>query len=226
MNTWVVLFPPGFTRIKRLLPRCITALTLGFLVLFGSGCVNYFTVARSTTPATPLDEQDITGTWVSHYNELGPWPVSAWLEEDRLIIREDGTFKQIYRDAWQYFYRYEIPWNEWWVESRHFYRYETPWNEWWIEPREDGEAWLHLQGGRYYVGGAKWGEQEGLVCYNDDCTRSSPRVFLDPVSDGLTRMVGELILVIREDARGNMILVHMCTSQDGCEYDYFSRIRN
>lgn len=201
---------PSFTRGGRLLLRYVTILALSSLVLFANACAatNYIIVGTSDPSVILLAEQEIAGTWVSHYNVIGLWPVSHWLEQDRLIIREDGIFKQIYRNAWDY-----------------CYRYETPWNEWWIEARPDGNMWLHLKGARYYVMGARVGEREGLLCPNDDCSAGTPDAFLDPFSDAMPTMVGELILVVRKSASGRTILVHMCASQDGCGYEYFSRVR-
>jgi hypothetical protein len=79
--------------------------------------------APYSPPPESLHESDLVGTWETYY-----WGDSV----DTLILRDDGTFKQIFRDP---------------AEDR--YRYETPWNEWWLEQLPDGAVRLHLAGARY-----------------------------------------------------------------------------
>jgi hypothetical protein len=66
-----------------------------------------------------FQESDLIGTWVASY----------WSHDtDTLIIREDGTYKQIYNDPDSSFH------------------YESDWQEWWTEPRPSGYLRLHLKG--------------------------------------------------------------------------------
>lgn len=75
----------------------------------------------SNPPAT-FQDSDLVGIWEAHY-----WGGGV----DRLIIRADGTFKQIYRKS--------------------DCEYKTPWNKWWVERLPDGRARVHLEGARYYL---------------------------------------------------------------------------
>lgn len=86
----------------------------------------------SNPPAT-FQDSDLVGTWEAHYGD----------RVDRLIIRIDGTFKQIYRDR--------------------DYAYETPWNKWWVERLPDGRVRVHLEGARYYL---TWVERGDYLFYD------------------------------------------------------------
>lgn len=81
-------------------------------------------------PPATFQKSDVVGIWEAHY-----WGGDV----DRLIIKPDGTFKQIYRKG--------------------DYTYETPWNKWWVEHLPDGRARVHLEGARYYL---IWVEQDEL----------------------------------------------------------------
>ena len=72
-------------------------------------------------PAT-FEEADLIGIWVAKY-----W---GGLATDTLVLREDGTYKQIYDDPEGGFH------------------YESDWQTWWVEYREVGYLWLHLDGMR------------------------------------------------------------------------------
>ncbi len=67
-------------------------------------------------------ESDLVGTWQSRH---GSWAT------DTIILRQDGTYKQVY---------YSRP-ND--------YYYESTWNEWWLEHRASGGLYLHLDDMRY-----------------------------------------------------------------------------
>jgi hypothetical protein len=72
--------------------------------------------ACPTLPAT-FKENDLIGTWRASY---------ALEDQDTLIIKEDGTYKQIY-------------------ESQGDILVETEWLKWWLEKRESGYMRLHLE---------------------------------------------------------------------------------
>lgn len=71
-------------------------------------------------PAT-FTEDELVGTWRASYH--------GGDDKDILIIKEDGTFKQIY-------------------EYSGVILAETDWQKWWLERRENGYARLHLEGMR------------------------------------------------------------------------------
>ena len=74
-------------------------------------------------PALPSDfqETDLVGTWVGVY----------FGNTDRLVIRDDGTYKQVFQ-----FYQDELP------------SFETEWNNWYLERNSHGDVELHLIGMR------------------------------------------------------------------------------
>jgi hypothetical protein len=72
-------------------------------------------------PPETFQEADLVGMWVAKYGGDST---------DTLIIREDGTYRQIFDDP--------IP----------GYHYEGDWQRWWLEPRESGISHLHMEGMR------------------------------------------------------------------------------
>ena len=116
-----------------------------------------------TLPCPPLPESfteaDLVGTWVAEY--------FGGEATDRLVIRADKTYKQIYSSEWLNF--------------------ETEWKNWSLEHRSDGLVLLHLDGMRrcddlesicnHPGGGLPSGEMainqcnegnEGYISYSDE----------------------------------------------------------
>lgn len=75
----------------------------------------------SVLPPETFQEAHLVGTWVARYGGNAT---------DTLIIREDGTYKQIFDDP--------IP----------GYQYESDWQKWGIEYKESGIPYLHMEGMR------------------------------------------------------------------------------
>ena len=80
---------------------------------------------------------------------------------------------------------------------------------------------IHLYGARYYLAGIELAETNGRRELKNPClTRTDcswglePREFYDPFIDELVQMVDELILDVRVDGSGNLVLHHMWTSSD------------
>ncbi len=152
--------------------------------------------APYSNPPMNFQDSDLVGTWEAHYMEWGI---------DKLILRADGTFRQIYHD---------------YIEED--YVYETPWNEWSIEQFSDGRAWIHLQGARFYHEGIKVAERDGMHPLGPEDqpdywgeSGPPPFSFYDPVAEESLHMVGELVLNIRSDSSGQLVLLHMFTDSDG-----------
>lgn len=170
--------------------KWLTTMLFVLALLLASGCrVPY------SNPAETFQESDLVGTWEAHYMEWG---------SDKLILRADGTFKQVYQH-----------------NTVKGYVYETPWNKWWVERFPDGRARLHLQGARCYLHGIRQAELEGMEppCTLDlpDCGEGSqpwPWSFYDPISKEFVEMVKELVLNIRSDSE-KIILMHMWFDSDG-----------
>jgi hypothetical protein len=186
--------------------RALAGIRLAVIVLITAQCGTRFAVA----PAD-LEASDLVGTWEAEYWRSGL---------DRLILRENGTFKQIYRSC-----------------QVSDYVYETPWNEWWIDRLQDGRVWLHLEGARYYYAGVRFAEQEGLhaSCPDDwpDCRMGldpPPFGFYDPYGREFVEMIGELVLNVRSDASGALVLHQMWDYADrdfaliGGEWEVFRHV--
>lgn len=186
--------------------RWSTALLLVLVLLTAAACE-----AAYSKPPAAFQDSDLVGIWETRYMEWGV---------DRLILRADGTFKQIYHDHI--------------VKD---YVYETPWNEWWVERLPDGRVWVHLQGARYYNAGIREAELEGLHEPGPPDQPNfrgemgpPPRSFYDPFGKEFLEMVGELVLNVRRTSSGELILHHMWASSDrgfaiiGGESEIFRRV--
>jgi len=165
-------------------------------------------IPHSNPPAT-FQESDLVGTWeVQHYYTGCLDAFFDVGDVDRLIIRADGTFKQIYRN----------------YTDRKGYVYETLWNPWWVERFSDGRVRLHLEGARYYHLGIWVAEQEGLLdaLYEYDPAIGEfvyrgrkPHAFYDPIAGNSVVMVKKLILNVRlSDYTGELILMHLWPMED------------
>ena len=139
-------------------------------------------------PPESFQQDHLVGTWETKYGNQ---------RSDQLIIKPNGTFKQIYSEQ---------------DTNSGGYRFETPWNSWRLEESYDGQVRLHLQGGRYYPAGKRFAERDGReVCpdVRPDCERKNRAYsFYDPFSDKLVKMLDELILNVRITDSGELILHH------------------
>lgn len=166
----------------------IVALSL-ILLLITSACYTSYTNVPET-----FQDHKLAGTWEAYYDRG---------ITDRLIIRTDGTFKQIYHDN---------------TENYHF---ESLWGKWWVERSPDGRVRLHLQGARHYRYGIDIAEEEGIrrpSCADDEpyCWRGAealPRLFYDPIANEGVEMVGKLVLNVQSDSE-QIVLLHIVRSSD------------
>mgnify|MGYP001129097017 FL=1 len=153
-------------------------------------------IERSASPPAAFRESDLVGTWEANYN----YCIQC---VDQLILRGDGSFKQIYRD----------------VEEE--YLYEAPWNKWWVERFPDGRVRVYLEGARYYPYGIDWAEDEGIAF-------GKPRSYHDPFDPENrfrgVEMVGKLVLNVRVLRSGEIVLVHMWSSIDSPSWEAFRRV--
>lgn len=89
--------------------------------------------APKTPACLPLpesfSESDLIGTWVANY---GGRPV-----KDTLVIRDDGTYKQIFTD---------IPPDQTLGDEWQDRSFESDWKKWWLELRPSGYIRLHMEG--------------------------------------------------------------------------------
>ncbi len=150
-------------------------------------------------PPTTLRESDLVGIWEAHYGR----------SVDRLVLRGDGTFEQVYVD-----------------HHTAGYVFESGWNEWWVERLADGRILVHLQGARYYPDGLRVAEEEGV----DDPFDPFPGRFYDPVTDEAVHVTGKLVVNVRTDSSGELFFYHMWSYPGqgfaifGCERDLFHQL--
>lgn len=150
--------------------RLVLILTIFFLAISACG-------TPYSNPSADFQESDLVGAWEARYSKQ---------QVDKLVLRTDGTFKQIYQD-----------------NIKQDYSFETPWNEWWVERLSDGRLRIHLQGARYYLAGISIAEEEGVN-----------REFWDPIGKEYIPMFRELVLNIQMDKSGGLVLPHMWRSSD------------
>lgn len=109
----------------------VSKLALAIMVVILSACAQPTATAlvedqvrwRCRPLPETFEESDLVGTWRSEY-----YP---GVETDTLILREDGTYRQIYED------------------TRLDHQFTTPWNRWYVEHRATGGIYLHLEGMHY-----------------------------------------------------------------------------
>jgi hypothetical protein len=159
-------------------------------------------VEGSANPPSSLRDSDLVGTWEVSYGG----------SEDRLCLRADGTFKQIYVDGY-----------------KNGYRYETPWERWWLERLPGGAVRLHLLTARYYRRGIWRAELDGwwpdLPTLESDGWRPtaepSTMSLWDPFTDELVGIPEKLVLEVRQLQSGELVLFHLLDGGDDA-YSLFS----
>lgn len=135
-----------------------------------------------------FQESDLIGIWQAQYF---PRRVT-----DTLILREDGTYRQIYENTLSNYY------------------YSGPWKKWYTEYRPSGGLYLHLEGMRYCVGISETCRRSegggGHYSYYDPCER---RAIWDMYDEVILAVTGPLPSPGPPPPRGIM-LRHMMTDPD------------
>jgi hypothetical protein len=137
----------------------------------------------------------------------GAWEAQYGRSIDRLTLKADGTFKQVYTSGYQ-----------------EDYVYETDWNSWDVQRLGDGRVRVHLQGARFYP--------DGILVAEEGVWGDGTAHFYDPISVRPVDMEGRLILNVRLDPAGELIFYHMWSTGDqgfamtGCERDIFRRVQS
>jgi len=141
---------------------------LGLLTL---SCYSFGFIPTPTSPYAPYDcpplpetftEADLIGTWVASY---------FLHDKDTLIIRANGTYKQIYNDP----------------DSG--LQYESDWQEWWIEHRPSGFLRLHLEGMRRC-------DDITSLCLMESGGLTQDDWGVDECENETIRMAGEVVLIV------------------------------
>jgi len=141
-----------------------------FLILCLGCLFSIFQTNETNTGCIPLpegfSESDLFGTWVAG---SPVYPTSS----DTLIIRDNGTYKQIIKLEFQSI------------------EYESDWQAWWFEYRDNGTGYLHLDDYRICAATTEdscdW-INDGNMPYADVCDGQ----WMDPYP-----LPGEIILVVR-----------------------------
>ena len=139
-------------------------------------------------PPLPVQfqESDLIGTWQAHYGSLHT--------TDTLVLRGDGTYKQIF------------------VRSDG-YRYESGWNRWWLERRPSGGLYLHLEGMHKCDVTDTLCRQEG--------GGGGDMPWWDPCEDRVFRMRGDVVLSVtgtpawHDPVPRGIVLNHMLSGVSG-----------
>ena len=151
--------------------------------------------APYSSPPEGFEPLDLVGTWETHYGR----------SVDKLTLKADGTFQQVYVDHYD-----------------EEYTFETDWNQWPVQRLSDGRVRVHLLGARFY--------QDGIHVAEEGGWGHGAGSFYDPLSVRPVDMDGKLILNVRVDPDGELILYHMWSTGDqgfamtGCERDIFRRV--
>ena len=96
------------------------------------------------------------------------------------------------------------------------YVFETPWNEWELEQLPGGLMRVRLKGARYFLASPA----------------TQPGGLYDPFAEEFLHPVEELVLGVRMNSDGELILHHMWTSSDrgfalfGGEKEFFRRVED
>jgi len=162
-------------------------------------------------PPSPFTESHLAGIWQDTYPDGGI---------ERLTFSENGTFEQIFRGAG------EEDSIEHAISGR-----------WWLEHLPDGGVRAHLQGAWYYPQQMVVPDLEAAAesCPPDDtmCRHRYlewPYAFFDPISNQPITMAGALVLSVRADLSGELLLHHMRTSSTqliaipDCRAEHFRRV--
>jgi hypothetical protein len=169
--------------------RLLLVVLLSILVVLGTASC---TAASYENPQKPIEMPALVGIWEVKYSKN---------RIDKLIINEDLNCKQIYEN------------------SDTGYSFETGWESCFLESLSNDRMYFHIIGGRYFAAGENVAELEGMgiPCPEDDpnCySGNNPRFFYDPYSGNRVEMIKELMLILREDNDGKLILHHTWISRD------------
>lgn len=154
----------------------------------GSACG---TNGVSSEPINQVSESDLIGVWESHY--------SRYSGVEFLVIKEDGTYEQIFNDVTGYLYVSEI-------------------NRWHSEISTSGRLFVRFERGRYFPEGPSFANLLGV----DPLDHSRLYPFYDPEEEASVYMDNELILeVIPSKSTKGIVLGHFL-SDINARREYFT----
>jgi hypothetical protein len=147
-------------------------------------------------PSESFRAEDLVGTWRVSYMEWGT---------DTIVIRPDGSYKQIYKE-----------------KHGDNYTFESPWNKWFLEKLKDGGFYIHFVDGKYFMDGKEFAIISGgtdLPCADGDflckVNIKIPFTLYDWTRNEFVDSTNELILNVRVDPHNNeTLLFHLWSSPD------------
>ncbi len=146
--------------------------------------------APFSNPPSSMEREDLLGVWRIEYSAE---------RTEVLVLLADGQCKQLYREQ-------EV-------------QVEAPCANWRIERLVDDRIYLHLLGAKYYFNGLSFADRGHTPCLDGDnfCKEiidQIPVVSYDWIGKEYVDTTGQLILNIRQDASGEIILLHLWDSSD------------
>lgn len=163
------------------------------------------------TPAPDLNREQLLGVWETQCGQ------DCF---ERLVLKSDGTFDQFYHS-----------------KNEEDYLPGSSATQWRLKYFADGRVRLYLQGGRYFRRGLEFARLNGwelspLASDSDLPQNESKRLalFYDPIAQEYLTMENELVLNIRANKSGDLLLLQMWTSSDegfsiiGRKSEIFQRI--
>jgi hypothetical protein len=209
---------PLFKYSGRVILAVFLIVLVGACLLLSSPLIHGIQLARDA-PFKPISEpislEELEGVWENEYSEK---------RQDTIVITSEGKFIQKYQEQ---------------EEGNDVFTFETQPSNFWIEFLNDGRAYLHLTGARYYFDGISGYERHfnfQVPCNNEnnpECKQGKQPIAFhayDWIGQEWVEMNDELILNIRLDSKGNIILVHMWSYSDrgfpiiGGEAEIFRRV--
>jgi hypothetical protein len=136
------------------------------------------------SPPKTFEASDFVGTWQAEYTDVMTWSGERVFGIERLTLKADGTYQQVYDDGKGYVYT-------------------SPWNKWHLKRLSNGRTQIHLRGGRYYPSGIQTAE---------NYARGRSLMFLyDPATDKTVDLGGDVILNVEvySDTPQGLNLVHL-----------------
>jgi hypothetical protein len=131
---------------------------------------------------------------------VGIWQIRTGGSTETVKLETGGTFRQEY------------------VEDGGKYEFVSPIGRWSIERLANGQMRVHLIGARYFQEGPEVAELQGRLAecpWESGSPQACLRPFYDPFSKEYIEMPGELVLNVRVDSQGRLLLYQMWTSGDG-----------
>jgi hypothetical protein len=141
-----------------------------------------------------FSEKDLIGTWSSDYMNGNV---------DTIIIRDDGTYKQIFSSN---------------VNNLDF---ESNWQKWWLESRDSGYLRLHLEGMR------RCDDLESICQSQNGGVDPNLYRIVDYCENKIVSMQGEVVLIVtgaKYAVMNGIVLRHATLS--GSNWQYIFELQN